>query len=106
MANYILSKKAQEDLRKIWYYTVDTWSEKQADIYFHSLIQSLDSIAVDPNSVGRSYEEVRVGYRGLHSGRHIIFYRISTVLKTSPYRVFGETQSCVCQITGMLNSDL
>ena len=55
MANYILSKKAQEDLRKIWYYTVDTWSEEQADIYFHSLIQSLDSSADDPNSVGRSY---------------------------------------------------
>ena len=76
MAKYILSKKAQEDLRKIWYYTVDTWSEKQADIYFHSLIQSFESIADDPYSVGRSYEEVRVGYRGLRSGRHIIFYRI------------------------------
>ena len=76
MAKYILSKKSQEDLRKIWYYTVDTWSEEQADIYFRNLIKSLDSIADDPNSVGSSYEEVRAGYRGLRSGRHIIFYRI------------------------------
>ena len=90
MAKYILSKKAQEDLRKIWYYTVDTWSEKQADIYFHNLIQSLDSIADDPNSVGRSYEEVRVGYRGLRSGRHIIFYRILKNGKPRTIRILHE----------------
>ena len=90
MANYILSRKAQEDLRKIWYYTVDTWSEKQADIYFHNLIQSLDSIADDPNSVGRSYEEVRVGYRGLRSGRHIIFYRVLKNGKARIIRILHE----------------
>ena len=90
MANYILSKKAQEDLRKIWYFTVDTWSEKQADIYFNSLIQSLDSIADDPNSVGRSYEEVRTGYRGLRSGRHIIFYRIQKNGKARIIRILHE----------------
>lgn len=90
MANYILSKKAQEDLRKIWYYTVDTWSEKQADIYFHNLIQSFESIADDPNSVGRSYEEVRAGYRGLRSERHIIFYRVLKNGKARIIRIFHE----------------
>ena len=90
MANYILSKKAQEDLRKIWYYTVERWSEKQADIYFHDLIQSLNYIAADPNSVGRSYEEVRTGYRGLRSGRHIIFYRILKNGKPRIIRILHE----------------
>ena len=95
MANYILSKKAQEDLRKIWYYTVDTWSEKQADIYFHNLIQSFESIADDPNSVGRSYEEVRAGYRGLRSGRHIVFYRILKNGKARIIRILHERMDYV-----------
>ena len=90
MADYILSKKAQEDLRKIWYYTVETWSEKQADIYFHDLVQSLNLIADDPNTVGRSYEEVRAGYRGFRSGRHIIFYRILKNGKARIVRILHE----------------
>lgn len=90
MADYILSKKAQEDLRKIWDYTVERWSEKQADIYFHDLIQSLNYIAADPNSVGRSYDEVRTGYRGLRSGRHIIFYRILKNGKARIIRILHE----------------
>ena len=90
MAKYILSKKAQEDLRKIWYYTVDTCSEKQADIYFHNLIQSFESIADDPYSIGRSYEEVHAGYRGLRSGRHIIVYRILKNGKARIIRILHE----------------
>lgn len=90
MADYILAKKAQEDLRKIWYYTVERWSEMQADIYFHDLIQSLNLIAADPNAVGRSYDEVHTGYRGLSSGRHIIFYRILKNGKVRIIRVLHE----------------
>ena len=90
MANYILSKKAQDDLRKIWYYTVDTWSEKQADMYFHNLFHALDSIANAPSSVGRSYEDVRAGYRGLRSGRHIIFFRILKNGKARIIRILHE----------------
>jgi len=90
MADYILSKKAQDDLRKIWYYTVETWSEKQADIYFHDLIQSLNLIAIDPNAVERSYEEVREGYRGFRSGRHILFYRILKNGKARIIRILHE----------------
>ena len=53
MADYILSKKAQEDLVDIWDYTVETWSEKQADEYFRNLISAFENIAtycVLPNS--------------------------------------------------------
>ncbi len=92
MADYILSKKAQDDLRKIWHYTAETWSERQADIYFQELIQSLNLIAHDPNSVGRSYEEIRANYRyrGFHSGRHIIFYRILQNGKVRIVRILHE----------------
>nr|MBR2109993.1 type II toxin-antitoxin system RelE/ParE family toxin [Alistipes sp.] len=33
MAKYHLTNKAVEDLSNIWEYTVDTWSERQADDY-------------------------------------------------------------------------
>ena len=37
MAKYELTHKAVEDLAKIWEYTIDNWSEKQADKYYNSL---------------------------------------------------------------------
>ena len=90
MADYILSKKAQEDLRKIWYYTIEAWSEHQADLYYHELIQSFGLICDHPDSVGRSYETVRAGYRGYHTGRHIIFYRILRNNKVRIVRILHE----------------
>lgn len=75
MVDYILSKKAQEDLLKIWFYTVENWSGKQAEIYYNNLIQSFEYIADNPDIAGRSYEEVRPNYRGVSSGKHIVFYR-------------------------------
>jgi toxin ParE1/3/4 len=38
MANYRLTTKAIEDLARIWNYTADTWSENQADNYYHMLL--------------------------------------------------------------------
>ena len=34
MKQYHLTNKAIEDLNEIWLYTVETWSEKQADTYY------------------------------------------------------------------------
>lgn len=76
MAEYILSKKALDDLRKIWVFTAETWSEEKADAYYQSLITSFEYIANHPIMVGHAYEGVLPNYRGLHSGRHIIFYRV------------------------------
>ena len=76
MVKYILSERAQKDLRSIWNYTVETWSELQADRYMRQLFNELDKISLDPYHVGQSYEYVRRGYRGLRAGKHIIFYKI------------------------------
>lgn len=90
MDKYILSKKAQEDLVKIWSYTVETWSEKQADVYFQNLVLAFENIASKPTTIGRSYEDVKAGYRGLHCGRHIVFYRILKNGKVRVIRVLHE----------------
>ena len=76
MADYIISKKTADDLRKIWNNTAEAWSEKQADTYYNSLIQSFDYIADNPLSAGHTYDHVKPWLRGTLSNQHIVFYRV------------------------------
>ena len=45
MAKYRFTRKAVEDLSDIWHYTLETWSQKQADRYYRMLIESCRNIA-------------------------------------------------------------
>ena len=76
MAKYDISKEATEDLYHIWEYTVDTWSEDQADKYYAILEASFDKIASAPCKVGKPYDEIITGIRGYHVRRHIVFYTV------------------------------
>ncbi len=76
MADYKLTNKAVEDLNDIWEYTVEQWSEEQADRYYILLLDSFQDIANNPD-LGKNYEGVRKELFGLKSNRHIIFYRKS-----------------------------
>lgn len=70
-----LSKKARSDLIGIWEYTYEYWSLKQADRYYHILINRIDDIGQNPD-LGRSYGNFKKGYFGVSIKSHIIFYRI------------------------------
>ncbi|MEO1484633.1 MAG: type II toxin-antitoxin system RelE/ParE family toxin [Bacteroidota bacterium] len=74
MIKYELTNKAVEDLTAIWKYTIEKWSEKQAEKYFQKLLESCQSIASNPE-LGKNYETIRKDLFGLKVGRHIIFYR-------------------------------
>lgn len=76
MAKYHLTNKAVEDLTNIWEYTVDSWSERQADDYYNMLIASFQKITENPRLFGLKYEEIAEGLRGYRANKHIIFYRI------------------------------
>ena len=76
MANYKLTNRAVEDLTGIWKYTVDQWSEKQADKYYNMLLSNCQEIADNPK-LGKSYEVIAPNLFGLRASRHIIFYRRS-----------------------------
>lgn len=76
MAKYHLTNKAVEDLSDIWEYTVDTWSERQADDYYNMLIASFQKITENPQLFGLKYEEIVEGLHGYRANKHIIFYRI------------------------------
>ena len=74
MANFRLTNKAVEDLAEIWNYTINTWSENQADHYYQMLIDSCQDIATG-RVIGKNYEGVFKWLLGIKAGKHIIFYR-------------------------------
>lgn len=78
MDSYLLTKKAVQDLSAIWEYTVDTWSEKQADKYYFMLLDACQDLA-DRKVTGKNYPEINTEMLGFRAGQHILFYRkIST----------------------------
>lgn len=75
MADLLFTNKAVEDLADIWNYTVETWSEGQADKYYTLLVATCRQIADSPRPLGREYTEIGTGLYGYRTGRHIVFYR-------------------------------
>ncbi len=75
MAKYYFTNKAVEDLTEIWNYTVETWSEKQAEKYYNLLLFSCNELAKNPN-LGKNYEIITKGILGYKAGEHIIFYTV------------------------------
>ena len=73
---YALSKRAERDLIGIWRYTVDTWSQDQANKYLNGIMSAFEEIAKAHAFLGRSYDHVRSGYRKYPIGKHVIFYQI------------------------------
>ncbi len=76
MANYIISRKAIDDLSDIWKYTFDKWSVKQADQYYNQIIKAFESLSINP-SLGKIYFQSDVLIKGYKVRRHIIFYCFS-----------------------------
>jgi toxin ParE1/3/4 len=73
MVNVILRQEAIDDLTDIWEYTLQEWSENQADKYFETIKFACKEIGKNPN-IGKVYTEISKNLLGLKSGKHIIFY--------------------------------
>jgi toxin ParE1/3/4 len=74
MPRYKLTNKAVDDLAGIWNYTLEKWSEAQADKYYRMLVEAFEEVAIHPES-GKKYPVVSENLFGFRAGRHIIFYR-------------------------------
>ena len=72
---YEITQKARSDLIGIWEYTYENWSHQQADKYYEILIEKIEEIASRPH-IGRNYERIKVGLKGVAIKSHIVFYRI------------------------------
>ena len=75
MAKFKFTNNAVKDLSDIWSYTVETWSESQADKYYKLIISACSTIA-QKQQIGKSYPEVYKDLKGKLTSKHIIFYRV------------------------------
>ena len=90
MAKYDITKEATEDLYKIWAYTVDTWSEDQADKYYALLEAGMNEVADAPHRIGKPYDEIYPGLRAYHVRRHMLFYTIQANGRAQIVRILHE----------------
>ena len=74
MKNYRLSNKAIQDLEDIWIFTLETWSQKQADRYYNLIISEIEYLASNPSS-SKDISFVKTGYLSAKVKSHIIFYK-------------------------------
>lgn len=98
MAKFRFTNKAVYDLTQIWNYTVDKWSEKQADKYYHMLIDNCNAVAYNPE-LGKNYSGVTEDLLGFKAGRHIIFYRIIEKDEVEIIRILHEQMDLKNRIT-------
>lgn len=69
-----ISKQALEDIDKIWLYTLENWSVKQANHYYRLLYQEIDFIVEDFDS-GKDIGKIKQGYRQAKVKSHLIIYK-------------------------------
>ena len=89
MAKYELTNKAVADLNGIWEYTLENWSENQADRYYDMLLDICQDIANNPE-LGKNYNGIKSELFGLKAIRHIIFYRKSNMHPIEITRILHE----------------
>lgn len=89
MAKIFFSNKAKEDLREIWEYTYETWSEKQADKYYEELIDRCQKLKID-NEFGKNYSKLIENLKGASINKHIIFFSVLKNGKIEIYRILHE----------------
>ena len=74
MAKFHFTNKALEDLIEIWEYTLEKWSENQAEKYYNLIMATCLDLANNPN-LGNRYDILSLNVLGYKCGEHIIFYR-------------------------------
>jgi toxin ParE1/3/4 len=89
MAEFKFTRKAIQDLSEIWEYTLETWSEKQADKYYKLIIESCVELAKNPEK-GKNYFQIHPGLFGQNASKHIIFYRRLDKSKIEITRILHE----------------
>ena len=74
MAKFSFTNRALDDLIEIWDYTVENWSENQAEKYYNLIVASCIDLDNNPQ-LGKSYNIVSQNLLGYKCGEHIIFFQ-------------------------------
>lgn len=84
-----LSKKARNDLREIWFYTFENWSEKQADLYIGLLREKIEYLAMNPKN-GRDFSHRGKNFKFSQVKSHLIFYREISLKEIEIIRILHQ----------------
>ncbi|WP_081847875.1 type II toxin-antitoxin system RelE/ParE family toxin [Microbulbifer sp. HZ11] len=76
MSSFKLSRKAKDDLRGIARFTEHHWGIVQRNAYIKKFDDAFHELAESPLS-GVGCEDIKLGYRKIPHGAHVIFYKIS-----------------------------
>lgn len=74
MPTFTLTNMAKADLKEIAKFTQNRWGCEQRNLYLQMLDVSFQQLAANPLK-GKDCSEIRIGYRKLNAGSHVIFYR-------------------------------
>lgn len=77
MAEHRLRALARQDIKSIWFWTAENWSERQARHYVDHLLDEIEHIADTPH-LGRPADQFGPGYRMHSVGSHVIFYQLAS----------------------------
>ena len=89
MAEYIISKKALEDINNIWIYTAENWSVEQADRYYNLIIDEIEYI-VNNLEMARDFGKIRKSYSYSKVKSHLIFFKKGKANEIEVVRVLHE----------------
>lgn len=74
MRGFTLTELAKADLKEIGRYTEEQWGRDQRSYYLAMLNSCFQDIAANPLK-GKDCSDVRIGYRKINAGSHVIYYR-------------------------------
>ena len=92
MPAFTLTNLAKADLKEIARFTQTRWGREQRDLYLQMLDVSFQQLAASPLK-GKDCSEIRIGYRKMNAGSHVIFYR----------QVFADTIEIVRVLHGHMD---
>jgi len=93
MANYILSEETFSDIREIWYYTIDKWSEAQAEKYVIHLYEQFDFIYKNPTNPRIFKPTFNKNYHCYRYQRHIIFFKFLNDERVDVIRILHDNMN-------------
>jgi len=74
VSSYSLTARAQNDLQKIFEFTIERFGERQAAVYNKNLRDCFQMLAEQPR-MGRLSPTIRPGLRRHEHGSHVVIYK-------------------------------
>ena len=73
MPSYELTEDAESDLREIWRYTCNRWSEKQADLYLDALKAGCERLATG-EALCKTFPQIHPHLKSCRCEQHYLFF--------------------------------